>query len=123
MHRRMPCGSLNTPHCFLTMEKSSCNFDTGRTHAGIEKYVCKYDFFERYPQLIHTEVNGEWSVHDEEWLQFASEIFSETKSPFCAVIFTLSSHFPFKFPAKYKGTFSNGGASVAGNDGVFRFRP
>ncbi|MDR3274089.1 MAG: sulfatase-like hydrolase/transferase [Puniceicoccales bacterium] len=93
---------------FYGGKKNSCNFDTIRTHAGVEKYVCKYDFFERYPQLIHAGVSGEWGVHDEEWLQFVSEILGETKSPFCAVIFTLSSHFPFKFPEKYRGTFPTG---------------
>ncbi|MDR0679743.1 MAG: sulfatase-like hydrolase/transferase [Puniceicoccales bacterium] len=88
--------------------KNACEFDTARAYSGIEKYVCKRDFFERYPQISKSEVMVHWGIYDEEWLQFVSEVLSETKPPFCAVVFTLSSHTPFAVPKRYKGTFPTG---------------
>lgn len=93
---------------FYGGKKNSCNFDSGRIHAGVEKYLSRYDFFERHPDLVRADVSGIWGVHDEEFLQFVSEILSETKSPFFATIFTLSSHYPFEFPKKHEGHFPAG---------------
>ncbi|MDR2720997.1 MAG: sulfatase-like hydrolase/transferase [Puniceicoccales bacterium] len=93
---------------FCGGKRNSCNFDSGRAHAGVEKYLSRYDFFRRHPNLIRADVSGTWGVHDEEFLQFVSEILSESKSPFFATIFTLSSHYPFEFPKKYKGHFPAG---------------
>lgn len=89
-------------------KKNSCNFDSVRVYAGIEKYIFKRDFFRRYPHMKGTEVSNEWGVDDEEWLQFVAECLSETRSPFCAIIFTLSSHYPFKIPKKHGGKFPAG---------------
>jgi phosphoglycerol transferase MdoB-like AlkP superfamily enzyme len=93
---------------FYGGKKNSCDFDTMCGHTGVEKYMCKYDFFQRHPDLVHTGISGTWGVHDEEFLQFVSETLSETKPPFFAAIFTLSSHYPFEFPDKHKGKFPVG---------------
>jgi hypothetical protein len=102
--RRMGYNTL----FFYGGKKNSCNFDSGRVHAGVEKYLSRYDFFKRHPDLTRADVSGVWGVHDEEFLQFVSEILSETKSPFFATVFTLSSHYPFECPKKYEGQFPAG---------------
>jgi phosphoglycerol transferase MdoB-like AlkP superfamily enzyme len=93
---------------FYGGKKNSCHFDTIRTHAGIERYFCKYDFFDHYPKLISAGVDGVWGVHDEEFLQFVAEILGEVRRPFFAVVYTLSSHYPFTFPQKHSGHFPAG---------------
>jgi phosphoglycerol transferase MdoB-like AlkP superfamily enzyme len=93
---------------FYGGKKKSCNFDTVRSRAGVKRYVCKRDFFQRYPDLVRAGISGTWGVHDEEFLQFVSETLGETKPPFFAAIFTLSSHYPFEFPNKHRGKFPVG---------------
>jgi phosphoglycerol transferase MdoB-like AlkP superfamily enzyme len=93
---------------FYGGKRNSANFGTICSHAGMEQYIGKCDFLARYPREMFTDITGCWGVHDEEQLQFVAEVLGETKEPFCAVIFTLSSYYPFDFPKKWKGKFPVG---------------
>lgn len=74
-------------------------FDAYASIAGFDKYYGKNEY--PYPD----DYDGVWGIYDEPFLQFFAKKNSTFKEPFISVIFTLSSHHPFKLPAKYKNTF------------------
>lgn len=49
-----------------------------------------------------------WGIWDEPFLQFAANKLKLQKQPFISTIFTLSSHDPFKIPAKFNNKFRKG---------------
>jgi len=54
------------------------------------------------------DFDGSWGIYDEPFLQYTAEKLKETKSPFFATVFTVSSHHPYSIPEKYKGMFKKG---------------
>ncbi|MCB8963769.1 MAG: LTA synthase family protein [Bacteroidales bacterium] len=52
--------------------------------------------------------DGMWGVWDEEFFQFFADKLNGFQQPFCAAIFSLSSHHPFKVPERYEGRFPKG---------------
>ncbi|BDX37952.1 sulfatase [Tenuifilaceae bacterium CYCD] len=52
--------------------------------------------------------DGMWGVWDEEFFQFFADKLNGFKQPFCAAIFSVSSHHPFKVPERYEGKFPKG---------------
>ena len=54
------------------------------------------------------DYDGHWGVFDEPFLAFVSDDLTQTKAPFLAGIFTLSSHHPYTIPAAYTGRFPKG---------------
>jgi len=63
---------------------------------GMNEYPNKNDF------------DGMWGVWDEEFFQFFAQKLNGFKQPFCAAIFSVSSHHPFKVPERYEGKFDKG---------------
>lgn len=63
---------------------------------GMNEYPNKNDF------------DGMWGVWDEEFFQFFAQKLNSFKQPFCAAIFSVSSHHPFKVPERYEGKFDKG---------------
>jgi phosphoglycerol transferase MdoB-like AlkP superfamily enzyme len=49
--------------------------------------------------------DGTWGIWDEEFLQFMAKKLSEQPQPFCSAVFTISSHHPFRLPARYRNVF------------------
>jgi phosphoglycerol transferase MdoB-like AlkP superfamily enzyme len=82
--------------------KGSMHFDVFSKLAGFDEYIGKGD----YPSS--EDDDGQWGIFDEPFLQFSIDKISETKAPFLAGIFTLTSHNPFKIPAKYMNKFPKG---------------
>jgi phosphoglycerol transferase MdoB-like AlkP superfamily enzyme len=83
------------------------SFDLFTTNAGIKRYVGR----EQYPNS--NQYDGHWGIWDEPFLQFAAEdIDKNLKQPFCASIFTLTSHFPYKIPKQYSNTFPKGDLAI-----------
>jgi phosphoglycerol transferase MdoB-like AlkP superfamily enzyme len=55
-----------------------------------------------------TEFDGTWGIWDEPFLSFSIDKMNGLKQPFYNLIFTLSSHDPFKIPEKYTAHFPKG---------------
>lgn len=82
--------------------KSSMGFNAFTKQIGYQRYFSREDFNN------DAEYNGSWGIHDEPFLQFASDEITKLNAPFLATIFTLSSHEPYTFPEKYKNKFNKG---------------
>ncbi|HVW13693.1 MAG TPA: sulfatase-like hydrolase/transferase [Mucilaginibacter sp.] len=54
------------------------------------------------------DFDGIWGIWDEPFGQFVGKTLSGQKQPFLATWFTLSSHDPFRIPAKYQTRFTGG---------------
>ncbi|ROI09881.1 alkaline phosphatase family protein [Chryseobacterium sp. H3056] len=54
------------------------------------------------------EFDGIWGIWNEPFFQFFAQTINQKNSPFLATIFSVSSHHPFKIPAKYEGKFKKG---------------
>jgi phosphoglycerol transferase MdoB-like AlkP superfamily enzyme len=74
-------------------------FDVFTKASGFDKYFGKNE----YPD--QSQNDGFWGIYDEPFLQFACEKMTEFKSPFASVVFTLSSHQPFKTPDSFDKTY------------------
>ena len=79
---------------------------------GFENYLKHTDFdkyFGRKEYNNEAHYDGQWGIWDEEFLYFCAEtITQESTAPFLSIIFTLSSHHPYKIPEKYKDKFPKG---------------
>ena len=54
------------------------------------------------------DFDGMWGIWDEPFFQYFAKTLNQKKSPFMATLFSVSSHHPFKVPAKYQGKFKKG---------------
>jgi phosphoglycerol transferase MdoB-like AlkP superfamily enzyme len=80
----------------------SMGFQAFANVAGFKEY---YGMSE-YPNS--NDFDGMWGVWDEEFFQYFATKLNEFKQPFCAAIFSVSSHHPFKVPERYEGKFKKG---------------
>ena len=77
-------------------------FDSFAKRVGIDQYFG----LNEYPEK--SDFDGTWGVYDEPYLQYVAKHLSQQSSPFFALVFTLSSHHPYKVPDKYSGKFPKG---------------
>jgi len=77
-------------------------FDNFSKLAGYDNYLGRKEYNN------DADFDGNWGILDEPFLQFTARKLSDTKQPFQASIFTLSSHHPYIVPEKYKGKFKKG---------------
>jgi hypothetical protein len=54
------------------------------------------------------DFDGTWGIWDEPFLQYMADELNHFQEPFLSAFFSLSSHHPFKVPAKYEGHFPEG---------------
>lgn len=80
----------------------SMGFQAFANVAGFKEY---YGMNE-YPNS--SDFDGMWGVWDEEFFQYFAGKLNEFQQPFCAAIFSVSSHHPFKVPQRYEGKFRQG---------------
>lgn len=80
----------------------SMGFDAFSRIAGFDRYVGMNEY------ANEEDYDGLWGIWDEEFLQFFSRQLDTLRKPFVGVCFTLSSHHPFKLPARYTGQFPTG---------------
>jgi phosphoglycerol transferase MdoB-like AlkP superfamily enzyme len=71
--------------------------------AGFDEYYGKDEYCSHY-----REDGGLWGIWDEEFLQFMAAKLGSMPQPFCAAVFTLTSHAPFILPQKYDGRWQEG---------------
>lgn len=74
-------------------------FDVFTKASGFDQYFGKNE----YPD--QSQNDGFWGIYDEPFLQFACEKMSDFKTPFASVVFTLSSHQPYKTPESFDKTY------------------
>jgi phosphoglycerol transferase MdoB-like AlkP superfamily enzyme len=87
---------------FYGGKRNSCNFDSFRSKAQIEKYYCQYDY-----DGPSSDISG-WGVYDEEFFQFVARKVNGMGQPFLSILFTLSSHHPYLYPKRLHGKFPKG---------------
>ncbi|MDZ4708998.1 MAG: sulfatase-like hydrolase/transferase [Saprospiraceae bacterium] len=80
----------------------SMGFEAFSKIAGFDRYVGMNEY------ANEVDYDGLWGIWDEEFLQFFSRQLDTLPQPFLEVCFTLSSHHPFKLPARYEGQFPTG---------------
>ena len=80
----------------------SMGFSAFTNMVGFNRYMGKTEFND------DTYFDGMWGIWDEEFFQFFANNISNDKEPFINVIFSVSSHHPFKVPERYEGVFPKG---------------
>lgn len=80
----------------------SMGFQAFANVAGFQEYygMSEYPSSEGY--------DGMWGIWDEEFFQFFANKLNGFSQPFCAAIFSVSSHHPYKVPERYEGRFPKG---------------
>ncbi len=76
---------------FLGANDDHFGFKKGTRLLGIKNYYNG----ESFPKAQH---DGTWGVYDEPFLQYFAKKSGEIRQPFFSVLFTISSHYPFKIP-------------------------
>jgi hypothetical protein len=84
----------------------SMGFDSFTRMAGFDDYFG----LNQYPDKA--DFDGIWGVWDEPFFKFFASKMNSFKEPFLTSIFSVSSHHPFKVPAKYEGRFRKGPAPI-----------
>ncbi len=80
----------------------SMGFDAFAQLSGFTHYYGKGEYGNG------SDFDGFWGISDEPFLQFMAQTLAQKQEPFCAAVFTLSSHHPFKVPVSYEGKFPKG---------------
>ncbi len=80
----------------------SMGFNSFGHLAGIEHYYGMTEYGN------DKDFDGMWGIWDEEFLQFYAGKLNTFPQPFASVVYTVSSHHPYKIPVRYKNKFPNG---------------
>lgn len=80
----------------------SMGFDAFINQARFDAYYGKDEFND------DSHYDGMWGIWDEPFLQFFANKLGAFKQPFLSVLFTVSSHHPYRIPEKYQGVFKEG---------------
>lgn len=116
-------GHVLSEHGYETLffhgaQNGSMYIDSFARRAGFEKFYGNNE----YP--YEGGRDGHWGVFDGPFLKFALEEMSRMQKPFASVIFTLSSHNPYRIPEEWKGKLPKGSMdiheSIAYTDAVLR---
>jgi phosphoglycerol transferase MdoB-like AlkP superfamily enzyme len=111
-----------TPYCGNQINSLGNIFQTKGYHTsffhGASEGSMGFSAFMKTAGFTHTfsrkefnndsEFDGMWGIWDEPFLQFWAKQMNTFQEPFCSVLFTVSSHHPFKLPEQYKGKFPTG---------------
>ena len=80
----------------------SMNFSGFSALTGIDHYYGRSE----YNNEQHND--GTWGIYDHYFLPWAAKQMSLGEAPFLSVLFTLSSHHPYKIPAEFEAKFKGG---------------
>ena len=69
---------------------------------GFDRYFGKTEYGN------NADYDGIWGIWDEEFLQYFVRELGGMEQPFLSVVFTVSSHHPFKLPRKHEGRWQEG---------------
>jgi phosphoglycerol transferase MdoB-like AlkP superfamily enzyme len=93
---------------FHGAQNGTMYFDRFMISAGIKNYFG----LNEYPRPEETD--GTWGIWDEPFFLWTVDQINDFPegSPFLAVLFSLTSHHPYKIPAEYKGKFAEGSLDI-----------
>ncbi|HXX53145.1 MAG TPA: LTA synthase family protein, partial [Thermodesulfovibrionales bacterium] len=74
-------------------KRGSMGFNALVKQAGIEHYVSKEDILKE-----GGKDDGVWGIYDEDTFLYSHRLFEAQTTPFLAIVFSLSSHTPYKLP-------------------------
>ncbi len=80
----------------------SMGFSAYTNLAGIKNYYGKSEYNN------DEDFDGIWGIWDEPFMQYMANTINTFNQPFFSAFFSVSSHHPFKVPAKYTGKFPKG---------------
>lgn len=80
----------------------SMGFDAFSRQAGFSRYFGMTEYGN------NADMDGTWGIWDMPFLQYTANEMDKLKEPFCAAVFTLSSHHPFEVPQEYQDKFRTG---------------
>ena len=80
----------------------SMGFDAFAKAAGFQQYKGKDEYNN------DDDFDGIWGIWDDKFFQYYANEIGQLQQPFCTALFSLSSHHPFKVPARYEGVFPKG---------------
>jgi len=121
------CTRMKQLHGIGTVLKER-GYDTSFFHGGMNGTM-QFDVFSRrmgfdryyglneYPKPGDSD--GIWGIYDEPMLQFMAQEMSRRTEPFVTVLFTLSTHNPYKIPPQYEGLFAKGDLPIHETVGYF----
>jgi phosphoglycerol transferase MdoB-like AlkP superfamily enzyme len=106
-------NQINSIGSVLRKEGYSTAFFHGGTNGtmGFDSFIKIAGFDEYYGRAEYNNENdydGMWGIYDEEFLQYVARVLDDKGGPFCAAIFTLSSHHPYTVPQRYANDFHVG---------------
>lgn len=84
----------------------SMHFDRFARSIGIKNYYGS----ETFPD--QSQHDGAWGIYDDAFLNWTCEKLSNFKAPFFSLVFTMSSHPPYRIPEKYKDRFRDARAEI-----------
>lgn len=90
-----------TNYFFHAGAKGTMGFDAYTLANGFDKYFSRDEYGKK-------DFDGTWGVFDFPYLQYVVDELDQTKEPFLAGIFTLSSHQPYAIPDTFQGKFPKG---------------
>lgn len=87
---------------FHGADNGSLSIDGFVKACGMDAYYGRNEFND------DSEWDHHWGIWDEPFMQFFANTLSQTPEPFCAGLFTVTSHHPFQIPPQYRDTFPEG---------------
>jgi phosphoglycerol transferase MdoB-like AlkP superfamily enzyme len=81
-------------------------FDAFASLAGYDAYYGRTEYNNE------KDYDGSWGIWDEEFLQYTAMKVNQMPQPFLTTLFTLTSHHPYRVPAKYKTKFPEGSLEI-----------
>lgn len=86
---------------FHGANNGSMGFNAYALNAGFKHYFGENEYYKDTLSDQNPDM-GNWGIWDEDFFAFFGRKLNQLPEPFCSAIFTLSSHHPFKIPAKYE---------------------
>ncbi len=90
---------------FCGSDHGSMGFGAFARTTGIEHLYSRQDYEKTYGK---DDFDGYWGIWDEKFIGYMGEQLQQSKEPFFATIFTLTSHHPFVIPEEYEGRLPEG---------------
>lgn len=88
-----------TSSFFHGAPNGSFGFQSFTNIIGVDKYFGMDEYND------DRDYDGSWGIWDEEYMQYFANMLNTFEPPFCATLFSISSHHPFALPEKHEDRF------------------
>lgn len=92
-------------HFFMGAHANQMGFEAFAKLAGVQHFHNRADF---EAQDKRKGMANTWGIWDMPFLQFMANELNRIDTPFCATVYTLTSHHPFDLPKEYQGKMPTG---------------